>query len=201
MVEHAWSTFDQAWLSIIAGMCFQWCITRLGIRIGDRKYLNEYTPFGSVSLCITALCHINGRNEVSVFHYSIHEDEVSPFCKLGDQPNKAVSAKSATRGGKRSPTGGSACHNVCMSTKHIAYIKVSNLTCTCTGMFRKGRMHLICMDLIPVQLHLIYVEDNDISLRYAVFLSNLQKIIRRHHPWYTVYTVIVYGTNSGSVYK
>ena len=107
---------------------------------------------------------------------------MSPFCKLGDQPNKAVSAKSATRGGKRSPTGGSACHNVCMSTKHIAYIKVSNLTCTCTGMFRKGRMHLICMDLIPVQLHLIYVEDNDISLRYAVFLSNLQKIIRRHHP-------------------
>ncbi len=28
------------------------CITRFGIRIGDRKYLNEYTPFGSVSLCI-----------------------------------------------------------------------------------------------------------------------------------------------------
>ncbi len=27
------------------------CITRFGIRIGDRKYLNEYTPFGSVSLC------------------------------------------------------------------------------------------------------------------------------------------------------
>ncbi len=26
------------------------CITRFGIRIGDRKYLNEYTPFGSVSL-------------------------------------------------------------------------------------------------------------------------------------------------------
>ncbi len=25
-------------------------ITRFGIRIGDRKYLNEYTPFGSVSL-------------------------------------------------------------------------------------------------------------------------------------------------------
>ncbi len=28
------------------------CINRFGIRIGDRKYLNEYTPFGSVSLCI-----------------------------------------------------------------------------------------------------------------------------------------------------
>ncbi len=28
------------------------CITRFGIRIGDRKYLNEYTPFGSVSLCV-----------------------------------------------------------------------------------------------------------------------------------------------------
>ncbi len=27
------------------------CITKFGIRIGDRKYLNEYTPFGSVSLC------------------------------------------------------------------------------------------------------------------------------------------------------
>ena len=27
------------------------CITRFGIHIGDRKYLNEYTPFGSVSLC------------------------------------------------------------------------------------------------------------------------------------------------------
>ncbi len=27
------------------------CITRFGIRIGDRKYLNEYTPIGSVSLC------------------------------------------------------------------------------------------------------------------------------------------------------
>ncbi len=26
------------------------CITRFGMRIGDRKYLNEYTPFGSVSL-------------------------------------------------------------------------------------------------------------------------------------------------------
>ena len=26
------------------------CIRRFGIRIGDRKYLNEYTPFGSVSL-------------------------------------------------------------------------------------------------------------------------------------------------------
>ncbi len=26
------------------------CITIFGIRIGDRKYLNEYTPFGSVSL-------------------------------------------------------------------------------------------------------------------------------------------------------
>ncbi len=28
------------------------CISRFGIRIGRRKYLNEYTPFGSVSLCI-----------------------------------------------------------------------------------------------------------------------------------------------------
>ncbi len=28
------------------------CITRFGIRNGDREYLNEYTPFGSVSLCI-----------------------------------------------------------------------------------------------------------------------------------------------------
>ncbi len=27
------------------------CITRFGICIGDMKYLNEYTPFGSVSLC------------------------------------------------------------------------------------------------------------------------------------------------------
>ena len=27
------------------------CITRFGIRIGDRKYVNECTPFGSVSLC------------------------------------------------------------------------------------------------------------------------------------------------------
>ncbi len=26
------------------------CITRFGIRNGDGKYLNEYTPFGSVSL-------------------------------------------------------------------------------------------------------------------------------------------------------
>ncbi len=28
------------------------CMSRIGITIGDRKYLNEYTPFGSVSLCI-----------------------------------------------------------------------------------------------------------------------------------------------------
>ena len=28
------------------------CIPRFGIRIEDRKYFNEYTPFGSVSLCI-----------------------------------------------------------------------------------------------------------------------------------------------------
>ncbi len=28
------------------------CISIFGIRIGDRKYLNEYTPFGSVSLCV-----------------------------------------------------------------------------------------------------------------------------------------------------
>ncbi len=27
------------------------CITRFGTRIGDREYLNEYTPYGSVSLC------------------------------------------------------------------------------------------------------------------------------------------------------
>ncbi len=26
------------------------CISIFGIHIGDRKYLNEYTPFGSVSL-------------------------------------------------------------------------------------------------------------------------------------------------------
>ncbi len=26
------------------------CISRFGIRIGDRKYLNEYTPFISVSM-------------------------------------------------------------------------------------------------------------------------------------------------------
>ena len=31
------------------------CITRFGIRIGDRKYLNEYTPFGSVSLWFHSL--------------------------------------------------------------------------------------------------------------------------------------------------
>ncbi len=31
------------------------CITRFGIRIGDRKYLDEYTLFGSVSLCIEHL--------------------------------------------------------------------------------------------------------------------------------------------------
>ncbi len=29
------------------------CISRFGIHIGSRKYLNEYTPFASVSLCIT----------------------------------------------------------------------------------------------------------------------------------------------------
>ncbi len=34
------------------------CISRFGIRLGDRKYLNEYTPFGSVSLWFTALPHI-----------------------------------------------------------------------------------------------------------------------------------------------
>ncbi len=26
------------------------CISRFGYAFGDRKYLNEYTPFGSVSL-------------------------------------------------------------------------------------------------------------------------------------------------------
>ena len=31
------------------------CITRFGIHIGDRKYLNEYTPFGSVSLSVRAI--------------------------------------------------------------------------------------------------------------------------------------------------
>ncbi len=29
------------------------CMGRFGIPIGDRKYLNEYTPFGSVSLWTT----------------------------------------------------------------------------------------------------------------------------------------------------
>ncbi len=28
------------------------CISRFGIRIGDRKYPKEYTPFGSVSLWV-----------------------------------------------------------------------------------------------------------------------------------------------------
>ncbi len=32
------------------------CIVRFGIRIGDRKYLNEYTPFGSVSLWNVGVC-------------------------------------------------------------------------------------------------------------------------------------------------
>ncbi len=44
------------------------CISRFGIRIGDRKYLNEYTPFGSVSLWpyswqkrwVHSLCYIFG---------------------------------------------------------------------------------------------------------------------------------------------
>ena len=33
------------------------CISKFGIRIGRRKYLNEYTPFGSLSLWIAgSLC-------------------------------------------------------------------------------------------------------------------------------------------------
>ena len=50
---------------------------------------------------------------------------MSLVCRLGDQPRKITSAKSATSGGKRSPTGGSACHNVCVSTKYIVYMKVN----------------------------------------------------------------------------
>ena len=49
---------------------------------------------------------------------------MSLVCCLGDQTRKVTSAKSATSGGKRSPTGGSACHNVCVSTKFIVYMKV-----------------------------------------------------------------------------
>ncbi len=34
----------------IMNTCISRVNARVGIRIGDRKYLNEYTPFGSVSL-------------------------------------------------------------------------------------------------------------------------------------------------------
>ena len=49
---------------------------------------------------------------------------MSLVCRLGDQPRRIASAKSGTSGGKRSPTAGSACHNVCVSTKYIVYMKV-----------------------------------------------------------------------------
>ncbi len=40
---YAHTKLTRGWVATI-------CITRFGIRIVDRKYLNEYTPFGSVSL-------------------------------------------------------------------------------------------------------------------------------------------------------
>ena len=48
-------------VQITKGFCIMnTCISRFGICIGDRKYLNEYTPFGSVSLwnvCDQLWCH------------------------------------------------------------------------------------------------------------------------------------------------
>ncbi len=38
------------------------CISRFGIRIGDRKYLNEFTPVGSVSLCYVSPGCAQGKN-------------------------------------------------------------------------------------------------------------------------------------------
>ncbi len=47
------------------------CISRFGIRIGDRKYLNEYTPFESVSLWVvpTKLIPFNIIHDSTLKHY------------------------------------------------------------------------------------------------------------------------------------
>ncbi len=38
--------------------CMNTCISRFGIRIGRRKYLNEYTPFGNVTLWIAGSLYV-----------------------------------------------------------------------------------------------------------------------------------------------
>ena len=43
-------SYISSWLHQFCRAVISICITRFGIRIGDRKYLNEYTPFGSASL-------------------------------------------------------------------------------------------------------------------------------------------------------
>ncbi len=47
---HAWADNKRSWQNDY--MHRYRYITRFGIRIGDRKYPNEYTPFGSVSLWV-----------------------------------------------------------------------------------------------------------------------------------------------------
>ncbi len=48
------------------------CITRFGICIGDRKYLNEFTPFGSVSLCINIITGITDKLLEKIIYGSFH---------------------------------------------------------------------------------------------------------------------------------
>lgn len=87
-----------------------------------------------------------------VFLSSIHEDEMKLVCQLGDQPNKVMSAKSASsaREGKRSQTSGNACHHVCVSTKHIVYLKVSEF---CFSIAEKNNSCLYFVLAVAVTSH------------------------------------------------
>ncbi len=49
------------------------CIRRFGIRIGDRKYLNEYTPFGSVSLWIHYRTYTWTYTEATQAHFFVEK--------------------------------------------------------------------------------------------------------------------------------
>ncbi len=51
------------------------CMSRFGIRIGDRKYLNEYTPFGSVSLWSVPMGFFN----VTVYDGSGFIQQTEPY--------------------------------------------------------------------------------------------------------------------------
>ncbi len=56
----------------------------VGIRIGDRKYMNEYIPFGSVSLCdsVCSVCSVYFVEKCSVLHVPGSLMDISCICNV-----------------------------------------------------------------------------------------------------------------------